>query len=175
MELNKDNQQERLLGWFSGIIEGEGTISIQKVNGKRLVLTPYICIVNTDVRLINRCIELLNIYDIKSHTYLRDSGVNKPVYQIRIDGMKAVAKLLELVKPILVGKQDQAQLVLDYIKQRQAKYFKQDSQGRLRRRPYDLIDFGFYEEIKRLHHTVSPETIRRDIGQPIKDIVRAMQ
>src|SRR5512146_2520574 len=59
------NQQERLLCWFGGIIDGEGCITInhhrlhKQTRKETLLFSPVIIVGNTNKQLIDTCCEVL--------------------------------------------------------------------------------------------------------------------
>ena len=90
MDKTMGNQQERHFGWLAGIIDGEGTITFQTYkHHNHIRITPFICIVNTDMKIINECNRILEMIGVAKHYTYGKTG-EKPCKQIRIDGYKSV-------------------------------------------------------------------------------------
>ena len=117
---------EAELGWFAGMLEGEGCISFfkqarsqKKGNGSDIICG--LQITNTDINLINKLVDILKKSELS--WFLR----NKKVYstkhaecfyiECRQQGM--IIKSLELLLPYMYGnKKSKGQLVLDYLLKR---------------------------------------------------------
>ena len=112
MELG--NQQERL-AFLGGLLEGEGTITIQRSNkrknGKNNLL-PVVQIANSNEILIEFVADALRALDVGPYVYWRQSGKYAKSATVHIGGYQRCAKFLSLVTPYLVSKKPQAELVL---------------------------------------------------------------
>lgn len=104
------------LGWFVGIIDGEGTISIRK-QGK--TYTPTIKMSNTSKKLIDKFCDLLDKMEVSYHCYGgQREGNRKYKWEVSVTGRPRVLKLLSLIVDSLVSKQRQAEKVMLWIESR---------------------------------------------------------
>jgi len=113
-----DNQQIRLdhLSWLGGIIDGEGSITVDKRNSD--CVAPQIMIVNTDSNLVSKVLEILDEHNISRYIQCRQYKDWKPTYRIYIAGFKRAQKFLTLIIPYLVSKQHRANLLLQFCNRR---------------------------------------------------------
>ncbi len=91
-----DNQQEssrleRKLGYLAGIIDSEGTITLRfhSRKNKTPIIQPAITIVNTDIKIINACTDILK--ELRLPFWLTEyegKGNWKKRYLIEISGLK---------------------------------------------------------------------------------------
>ena len=117
-----DNQQERLLAWLGGIMDGEGSFSITRKRDKgKIFYYPDISIVNTDPIIIDQCAVTISSicgYHIETK-HSCDFGTNNrrktKLWRIRILGFNRCSKFLPKIIPYLVGKKKQAELVLQFV------------------------------------------------------------
>jgi hypothetical protein len=123
--------EEKDLGWIAGIIDGEGTIRIYrtKVYLSKTDTTElrYFCqvqISNCDLRIIRKCVEIFVSLGLEYGNRVQNRekwrNIKKitPCYQLRLTKHSSVRKFLEIITPHLVGKQDKAWLVLEFVKHR---------------------------------------------------------
>lgn len=131
------NQQERFeldISWLTGIIEGEGWISLiyfkrdQKNGNYTRALTPNIGVVNCDALIINKVkelFELLNIkyrYQIRKSFIAKDGSTRKEKYEISVAAHSSVKKLIHSIFPYMIGdKKNRALKLLDFLKIRENK------------------------------------------------------
>ncbi len=108
------------LAWLAGIIDGEGCFSIYSVSRKDAD-TPSpsanLTITNSNALLLTRCREILNAVGVK---YLYHDPKNghqrgRKVMRIRVKNYSSMRKLIELIRPFLVGKADQASVMLEFV------------------------------------------------------------
>ena len=160
------NQQERSLSWFAGILEGEGSISVQVYTLKdgRVRLTPYVCIVNSDRAILS---EARRVFDTltkgeKSNARLCKAGkVNQQCWNLRVDG-EACLPVLKAVLPRMIGaKRKNAEVVIKYIEGRKNGLMMHDSTGRLQRVGYSHAEIDLICSIRSHARAKSSETIRR--------------
>jgi len=135
------NQQERSLSWLAGILDGEGSISVEvhTLPDGRVRLTPFICIVNTDEGILAEAHRIFTeIVGDKGITYVYGhSGTNKRCSQIRINGGSGCkALLLEVLSYLRSSKHKNAEVVLAYIESREQRLIERDALGRIKRSPY---------------------------------------
>lgn len=112
------------LAWLAGIMDGEGTIGLNKVKKKTpkgYVVSPRIAVANTDKLMIDKVCEILKRYGIKHNvsTY-KDKNIKsaKLVYKLGICSFGNILSVCEKLLPFLVSKREKALLVVEYIKMR---------------------------------------------------------
>jgi len=128
--------------WVAGIIDSEGSIYVSKSKrGDKSYKNPEyeLCleIVNTDRRLLERMVDILDLGKIK---YKKTSGDRKGIYQIRYYAKKA-RKVLEKVFPFLITKRKRARLVIS-LRETKKRFMKN---GRFAEPPDEIL--GKREEI----------------------------
>ncbi len=119
-----------MLGWLSGIIDGEGCVGLynikRNIKGKRNVpmIIPVIAIVNTNIKLINEIESILDMFNIVYYTCKRKSKNKnwKPSYNIDIRSKVNCKKLLNLITDHLVIKKNQAEIVLEFCNKKEHVY-----------------------------------------------------
>lgn len=132
--MNTDNQQEiGLVGWFAGIVDGEGTISLsisRRASRSQMIRTsPKVLVANTDDGIVERCIEALRVIGVGHYIRCKRPpkgmicGVEvrrfKPVTTIEVTGFKRVRTLLKAILPFLAGEKHQrGQLLLRFVEGR---------------------------------------------------------
>jgi hypothetical protein len=115
---------EAQIGWLAGILDGEGNLQLC-LNGQHL--RPVVVVLtNTNPLLIQAVVDLLT----KAGLHHRVQNLSKsprwrkewkPAWSVavgRIDDMKA---FLTMVEPHLVGKKEQAQILLKFLKPRRSR------------------------------------------------------
>ncbi len=163
------NQQERSLAWLAGIIDGEGTVSVQvyTLPDGRVRLTPFVGIVNSDVGILTECREILSSLGVK----YRDCG--KPLTtgrfagsllctNIRIDGQKPVQSLLKIIGQYLRSvKREKAATLLTYLESRTSRLIKRDKLGRISRSEYSREEIELIASVRSHKRAKSSEAICR--------------
>jgi hypothetical protein len=115
---------EAELGWFAGMLEGEGCITFFKQARSRggFDIITGIQITNTDINIINALLEILKKCELSWHVR------NKKVYSknhsecwyVEVRQQKMIKKSLEIFIPFMFGnKKAKAKLVLDYLSKRE--------------------------------------------------------
>ena len=108
------------LAWLAGVIDGEGCFSIYGVNRKDAdnpSPSAYLSITNSNDLLLSRCRQILDESDIK---YLYNDPKNghqqgRRVMRIRVKNYSSLRRLIELILPFLIGKADQAKVMLEFV------------------------------------------------------------
>lgn len=101
--------KERHWSYLAGLIDGEGTIQINKTKKSFSI---RVKIGNTDVRIMHWLIEHFGgVY----YTETRSSEKHRVLYQWRIKGSKNTENLLLGLLPYLVIKGEQAKIALRYL------------------------------------------------------------
>ena len=111
------------LAWLAGIIDGEGTIGLafytrrSMRRGKPHVqrqLECWIAVANTNMRIIEAVSAVLSGCGIKHGLLLSQRGTAKwkPQWRVTVRGLRRCAATLALLRPYLVGKLPQADVIL---------------------------------------------------------------
>jgi hypothetical protein len=116
-----DNQQRKTevseleLGWLCGLFDGEGYVGGHWQNKGHY--TPTLSISNTENTVLDKLISILDALGLPFYIYWQprksDYGV-KQLWQVKAGGMKRVMRWLAVIGPHLVGKKEQADLLLAY-------------------------------------------------------------
>lgn len=130
------------LAWLGGIIDGEGSISFQVTTRKtgNLVIVPFVSITNTDEGIINKVMQVLDDIGVGyKASWVIDK--NHPGHlkrcNIRIDRFARVKGVIPMIYPYLNSvKQHNAEVVLNFIKEREENLFTRDSKRRIVRNKY---------------------------------------
>lgn len=118
---------EAELGWFAGMLEGEGCITFFKQarkNGKFNIICG-VQITNTDIVIIDKLVEILNKCDLS--WYIRNKKIysknHTQCFYIECRQQEMLRKSLEIFIPFMYGqKKSKARLVLEYLNKRIGKY-----------------------------------------------------
>lgn len=113
---------ESQLGYLAGIIDGEGTIGCYFYHDRGNQSPRYgIWIVNTDKRILDQCkttiheIGLEKVFmGIRNYKPTNFKKTPSKVWYIQISRKADVKTLLETITPLLISKQEQAQLILNF-------------------------------------------------------------
>jgi hypothetical protein len=161
------NQQERSLAWLAGILDGEGSISIQvyTLPDGRVRLTPFVSIVNCDVGILTGCREVLaeiGVYYRDCKKPMTTGQFNGSLFcqNIRCDGEKPVRKLIEAVVPYLRSvKRRNAETILQYLDSRAKRLLDRDEKGRIRRVGYSRAEIELISSVRSHKRAKSSEAI----------------
>lgn len=154
MDKAMDNQQVNTKAitwqWLAGFYDGEGCLNLTHNKSKRLTaFSPQIDLVNTNQPAMELIISFLEAHEIpvyvnksKKHArFHRDSGrSHKQRMTIRIARMKSVKRFLEYLKPHLVLKREQAELLLEFVSSRAEGYTRTTER-----------DFEIYKRLRELN------------------------
>ena len=103
MEMNE------LLSYVAGIIDGEGTISMRHPKSCS-TFQVYVSVSNTDARLMER---LSQLFEGQVYLFQRANPKHKPIFRWTLTG-DAAYSFVELVRPFLLLKREQADKILAY-------------------------------------------------------------
>lgn len=118
---------EAELGWLAGIMDGEGTICLSKEKASRRNHLYARCtihvIANTNPALIARVTALLSKVEIRYSigTLIGEQKRAKnwkPAWNVKISTIDAMKDFLEMVRPYLVGKAEQADIAVLFLARR---------------------------------------------------------
>lgn len=131
---------EREIGYIAGLVDGEGTITVEWVNnhGYPRGIRPTLIISNTDKELLLKCQKLIG-----GHIYVHNNKPNRKIcYTLQVLSIGQVLSILELILPELVTKKERARLLLEFCKNRAKQYSKS---------PYSTNELRIAKEIKELN------------------------
>lgn len=115
---NPQRSLENRLHWLGGIFDGEGSFSLIALRrkGKLYSFRPQASVVNTDDRIIDEVISILEELELPFHVHRHTARKysQRPVSEVRIIGLKRVARALPSIIPYLVSKKARAQAILDF-------------------------------------------------------------
>jgi len=111
-----DLTEAEKLVFVAGIVDGEGTITIEKNTNSRFsagfALHPILTISNTDRKLIEFCKKALKLpHEITRHI---KGQRRKDSWRIDVTKKETVLKKLIALRPYLITKSQQADLVMEY-------------------------------------------------------------
>ena len=152
------------LCWLAGIIDGEGCITIS--TDKQKFFRTYITVNNNNPYLIQRVGEILSELNIKFYYLLkkRNNPKHKETLVINITGLGSCRKLIENIFLYLVGKKEQAEIMLKYINSRKGKMELKGTHN-----PYSKEEIELVKKIKELNHKdYFLQRLQRKAHQPLK-------
>lgn len=163
------NQQERLLAWLAGIIDGEGSISVQVYNlpDGRVRLTPFASIVNGDIGILEGCEEAFREIGVafrRLHKPISNGAVVGIIqcWNIRVDGIKPVKTLIEHIVPYLRSiKRTRAETILEYLRSREERGISRNEKGHIRRAEYSQREIELIASVRSHPRAKSSEAICR--------------
>ncbi|HDY67880.1 MAG TPA: hypothetical protein ENH85_08835 [Candidatus Scalindua sp.] len=120
-------QNKVLYAWCAGIIDGEGSIFLEKAKIRKQH-RPSVTVANTDYRIILKLKEVLGGGILL--TKRRDRPNHLPCWTWYSKG-RSVASVLEKVTPFLVSKKEKAEVILPFAKTVGKKPIDDDYRSRL--------------------------------------------
>ena len=163
--------------WLAGLIEGEGTINLSRSNRKTL-RHPYfrscLHIANTNRMLLEKAKQIIaEISGAKATIVIANKirpANHKIGWRLAVQAQRDLIKLLPLLIPYLVGKGEQAHLLLDFCKRRTQ---------RCNARWYEFaeIDQAIYWQMRKLNRrgTGTVESIGESPASAGEDVLRATE
>jgi hypothetical protein len=100
--------------WLAGFWDADGTLGIYK---RHTYLVPSISCTNTDKKLIDHVCSILDESSVSYRVDYQDRGDRtnaRPAWTIKLESRPRVLSLLQHLEPYLVGKQQQARLVMEW-------------------------------------------------------------
>lgn len=169
---------ENKIIWLAGLFEGEGTTGLFKYrrkNGRWRIMT-YFSICNNDPLIINEVYLILKELEISTYILQRERPSDKDWnlnYQVNCKNMKGVYKVLETIKPYVVGgKNAIIEMTMRFIENRN--FGNTHQKGVLGTLSYSEEDFRLVDKVKELNQrglkkkkSEPPETLRRALLQQI--------
>ena len=108
--------------YLCGIIDGEGTIGINKRENKYRNTdryTPVISFVNTNKEIIEKCVSTIKNLNLPCHIQLRISDVrNRARWDIQVSGIMRVDSFCNEIKENILVKKQQVELLHIYCRER---------------------------------------------------------
>lgn len=163
------------LVYLAAIIDGEGSITLERTGNRRLSgvtgVSPRIIVTNTNEAIVQHVVNIFKRIGISPHIKSQAAGKyrrTKACYWVTTQGITKAAKVLEAIKPYLVGKLAQAELVLEFCRLR--------GDARLAKgKPYGDAELGMITRIRALNHRGLTETEAHGLGldKPNQMTVRA--
>lgn len=169
------NQQERSLGWLAGIIDGEGTISVQvyTLPSGRVRITPFIAVVNTDDGILTETMTILTqLLEGKEDgkprfcRYIKRENKRsfegrKPCHTIRVDGVGVKHVLVPLIPHLRSVKKEAAVKILEFLESRSNRLISRDALGRIQRQGYTQYEVELISSVRTSNLAKSSEAICR--------------
>jgi len=152
--VNAKKPLEIRLAWLAGILDGEGSISLNRIRAVAHGIQGWyarftVRIANTDPAMLNEVIAIAKVLGVKyfCSTFRNNPRKNeKSCPGVVVATKDHVQKFLEALLPYLVTKHERAQLALRAIKYRRTQLEKGSSKAPL---VSDSVFQGFVEEMKR--------------------------
>ena len=177
--------------WLAGIIEGEGSFMLYLKQGGGTIkyhMRASISVTNCDIRLLKPVSELF--YDLKCSFYYHLKKT-KNGYALSVDvSGKSCKNVILAVRPFLKSKQDQADLLMEFL------FWKEEMRDRLFRKvdlasgnkkaiytvfrklsPENQVQYIreqmiFQERLRAMRHkSVDPQRLKRTTSQPLEMMV----
>ena len=155
--------------WLAGFLDADGMIRLRKGQKNAMgpkSLVPLVTYTNTCALTGKRLAELIGRSFVDfSATVSKDGSRNVwcPKITIEIGGIKRASPFLQMVRPFLVTKAAEADLMLEFCRLRQIKY----------RAPYTEREYQIFEALKRLKKTRHLRDYTPNIEEVLaEDIVR---
>jgi hypothetical protein len=117
------------IAWLAGVLDGEGYFILYYLNNKTRIGV-NIGVTNSDARMLKKVSEIYSMYNL-TYYYSLKTGNRKFAMDIKVAGFRSARKLINLVLPYLVNKQDQAMVLLEYLNYRISLYGSNDDLDRL--------------------------------------------
>ena len=111
---NLENKAVQDLAWLGGFWDADGYISVVK---RSTYLVPVVACTNTNKTLIDNVMRILDAADIAYRLDYQDRGERKnakPAWTVRMEARPRCLAFLKMIRPYLVGKQEQADLVIKH-------------------------------------------------------------
>lgn len=173
--------------WLAGIVEGEGSFQLLKhrvADGIKRFVRPGISVMNTNPHMVRKISKIWNKAGIKFYYSLKKTK-NFFAVGIFTVGDGNTKKAILLIRPFLQSKQDQADLLMEYIFWRQDKRkamlsaqcpnnpnyhykgFKAVSKETKAKYLQEQQEFeGRLKEMRR--NTINPQRLKRVASQPLE-------
>lgn len=145
-----DQVNVRDVCWLAGFMDADGNISLVKRNAYVVASCSF---TNTNKKIIDNVMRILDACGVGYNLSYQDRGdrINaKPAWSIKVESKPRVLKLLTLIRDDLIGKTQQADLVLKWCQLPMATTHKLKGGGVESRYPEGY--FSIREEVQILNH-----------------------
>ena len=147
---NQVRSMEARMGWFGGIVDGEGCITATANPSSKRQKNPFgqiqpkLTMWNTDMSLIEEYIAILDEMKVTYYMMTQKPRAknHKVAYRVEIHGMKRLTKVLPLIIPYLISKKQKGIDLLAFCESRLSRppntpYSKEDiaSVNKVREKP----------------------------------------
>lgn len=164
-QVHGGNQQESRLCWLGGVIDSDGCITINHhrlhkgQKGETLLFKPLIIVINTNPVLIELTRKTLETDNIPFYVQYRSNpkGGRKPVWYVRIEGIKRCIKALNVLEHYILAKQDQVKLLKEFCESRLRR-----KAGGNEQREYTEKDFEIIYKMAEIHNR-NPQRLYAEI------------
>jgi len=154
------------LAWLAGIIDGEGSMGIYTTIDSIVI---NLNIANIDERIINRSAEICSMITGRSPGiniyYYKERKPRRAHYQLKLSSQKNILAVLREVKPYLIGKSDQAGIIIHVLENRK-KYGKWTEK--------DKSFIGVLKDMKKTPGAITPSEAHEIMGtcndHPVKGV-----
>jgi hypothetical protein len=155
------------LAYLAGIIDGEGTVTLERNGTRRLSgvmgFSPKVIVANSNRALIQRVVDIFVMLGVTPYIKSQEAGKysrGKVMYWVSTMSLTKCAKILRPLLPYLVAKNAQARIVLDFIERRG------DSQL-AKGKPYSEYELTLVQQIRALNFRGMSETEDHGFWRPI--------
>jgi hypothetical protein len=100
-------------GYIAGIIDGEGTISLEKRKFSNVKIHPVISISNCSLELLYHIQKIIKCGTVRLAK--KANQKTRPEYKLSINRISQIEGLLRVITPYLMLKRKQAEIVLEFI------------------------------------------------------------
>lgn len=169
--------------WLTGIIEGEGSFFFRaqsSTDGFFRSRRPCITVTNSDYVLIKRVSELWYDLGIKFYYKLKKTKADRLSMSIESIGDGNCQKLIALIRPYLISKADQADLMMEYIfwrKEQRTTLLREQGGGYqgFKSLPEDA-KFAYRRDTEKFHerlramrrNCIDPQRLQRKASEPLR-------
>lgn len=158
--MSKEDNQREEFAYLAGLIDGEGSIRMQKTSYKNQnpKYMPMVSVVNTNREVVDKVSRFLGnsrVFECKGNGQIK---MNKICFKTQKSGLKPLLKQLESLLPFLIIKKKQAELLIKYIKGYNPTKQTAGGNGNYRNEKENLFRESIYQELKKLN---SPATTNR--------------
>lgn len=190
-----DNQQatEAELGWFAGIIDGEGWLGFTITHSKDAKYKQAkleLRVNNTDPAIIDKCVYVMRKMGVNPYRRVyKTAHVRRMIHECATKHMKTVKLILDVIQPYLVGnKSERAKIMLKFIALRDAQMQELTeykvitgnrpggnvSTWKQRRwhKPYTQEQIALLSRCRDLQSTGASETTRESRSKAVKQLIK---
>jgi intein/homing endonuclease len=156
---------EKELAYLAGILDGEGCISISKSTwrGSHHSFAPRVRVANSNLNIINHIADTMRKLGIEPYLSFckrcEDNPKWKRVYELGLQNQTKCQKLLSVIKDYLVGKREQAYLVLEFAESRMS--------HPVRKKTYTKRELEIVQLLTNLNQRGTSQTVDYELAEMI--------